>query len=106
MLNNQQLRKACLDVKTHLGRQQQDWLMEALATPISTEALDAYVADAVELEQTARQQTEALLHKQAETISVLTRQRDLAVELLKVCRGVGSINEEKRMNFLNGETGL
>ena len=50
--------------------------------PASRETLDKYVADAIELERTARQQAEALLHKQAETISVLTVQRDLAVEAL------------------------
>lgn len=45
-------------------------------------------------------------YAKAEEVTTLTRQRDLAIDLLKVCRGVGSINEEKRMNFLNGETGL
>jgi hypothetical protein len=72
-----------------------DLAKKAIATPISTEALDKYVAEKVKeiIESHApegRNVTNAqhveMRHKFVEQIATLTRQRDLAVEALMKCR--------------------
>lgn len=97
VLNNQQLREA---FQTFIDEHEEcqdadDWIAmmcsmeahhvadEAIATPISTEALDKYVAEkAKELDKIARDCT-AGYESALEEIATLTRQRDLAVAALE-----------------------
>lgn len=65
------------------AHKQQTVLRKSIATPISTEALDKYVAEKVKESLLMQQNIIDGMSEQIEQIATLTRQRDLAVEALE-----------------------
>lgn len=84
-LNNKLLRKA-LEAVIKVHGYESGIPVEAISTPASTEALDAYVAEKVkEATATQKEYYEGVFQDGSKQIAKAFRQRDLAIQALKSC---------------------